>query len=165
MAWLIPGVDLTEIGHQVVRREPCVLVVPADDPLAKGPAVALESVGSRPFVAPIRGTAMRELLDGAFGRAGIEPRFAIETNEVAAAVAYVGLGAGLTILTRSVVEHFKESVATVPLTDGWTFVTALAWHEGAYRTPAAERALSFARAPLEAEAGHLEQGGTPNAAS
>ena len=143
---LYPGLNLSEIGYEVMRTESLMLVVPAGDALAALSEVGLDSVAQRPFIAALPGVALRHWLDRALARAGIDARIGIETNEIAAAVAYVAAGLGVAVVPHSVVTRPTGEVATVPLAGEPPVTMALAWHEGGLRTPIGDRVLAFARA-------------------
>jgi LysR family transcriptional regulator, transcription activator of glutamate synthase operon len=143
---LYPGLDLSEIGYEGIRTESLILVVPAGDPLAALSEVGLDRVAQRPFIAALPGTALRHWLDRALARAGVDARVVIETNEVAAGVAYVAAGLGVAVVPRSVVTRPTGTVATVPLAGEPPITMALAWHDGGLRTPIGERVLAHARA-------------------
>jgi len=115
------------------------------DELARQPTVSLRMLAGRSFIAPQIGTTARYWFDRMFESAGVEPHVVVETNEIAAMQAYVKLGIGVAITPRSVVPHAVEPAVAVPLAGFPELQIVLAWHETGYRTPAAQRALAFAR--------------------
>ncbi len=146
---LAPGLDLHGLEYEVIRQEPVTVAIALDHPLAAKAAVALDQLNSLAMIAPAPGTSRRAWFDDAFGRVGIRPRIVIETNEVAASVAYASLGIGAVLLTRRITEATGLPVAIVPLEATPPLVTALAWSTSRYRGPAAARALDFARSILD----------------
>lgn len=149
---MTPEVDLRELEYVVVREEPFVMVVPASDPLAQLDAVPRATVASRPQIGFRPGTAIRYAFDLEAARAGVQVRVAVETNEVAAMVAFVSIGLGAAILTRSVVTAV-DHVATIQISDAPPFRLGLAWRAGGYRSPTAQVFLDLARRMLMAEGG------------
>ncbi|MEA2676984.1 MAG: hypothetical protein QOJ81_1125 [Chloroflexota bacterium] len=146
VAIVAPQWDLSEIAQQLIRTEPLVVIVPSDDPLARATSVSLDKLAGRSFIAPTAGTTARYWFDRMFAGAAVEPRVVVETNEIAAVQAYVKLGIGLAISPRSVAPPVDEPAVAVPLAGFPELQIILAWHETGYRTPAAEKALAFARA-------------------
>ena len=123
----VPGLDLSEFGRAVLRVEPAVLVVGPSDPVAGRPAISLEELAGRPLLAPRLGTGLRGFLDRVFAGAGQHPRVAIETNELAAMVAFASAGLGSAILTPAVLRMADVPVGVVPLTGVGPFTTTAVW--------------------------------------
>jgi DNA-binding transcriptional LysR family regulator len=146
---LAPGLDFSELEHVIIREEPVTVALALDHPLAGDPAITLDQLALLSIIAPAPGTSRRIWLDDVFSRAGIRPRIVIETNELAAAVAYASLGIGAAVQTRRITEATRIPVAIVPVEATPPMITALAWSPTRYRGPAAERALAFARSILE----------------
>ncbi len=146
---LAPGLDFSELEHVIIREEPVTVAIALDHPLAGSPAITLDQLALLPMIAPTQGTSRRSWLDDVFRRTGILPRIVIETNEVAAAVAYASLGIGAAVQTRRITEGTRIPVAIVPIEASPPLITALAWSPTRYRGPAADRALAFARSILD----------------
>jgi DNA-binding transcriptional LysR family regulator len=146
---LAPGLDFSELEHVIIREEPVTVALSLDHPLAGSAAITLDQLALLPMIAPTPGTSRRAWLDDVFRRARIQPRITIETNEVAAAVAYASLGIGAAVQTRRITERIRISVAIVPVEGTPPMITALAWSQSRYRGPAAARALAFARSILK----------------
>ena len=142
------GWDSSEIGYETGRIEPLMALLRGDDPLAGRKSVQLAALSGRRFIAGQHGTTLRNWFDRVFADISIQPRIVIETNEIAAAVAYVNAGMGIAIVPRSVVPPIAAPAVAIPLADVPPAQMILAWHATGYRTPAAERALAFARAVL-----------------
>ena len=145
VAVVAPQWDLTEIAQQVIRTEPLVVMLPAEDELAGRSTLTLKALAGRSFIAPRIGTTARYWFDRMFSTMGVVPRVAVETNEIAAMQAYVKLGIGVAIAPQSVVPPVAQPAVAVRLEGFPELQIVLAWHEAGYRTPAAERALTFAR--------------------
>jgi DNA-binding transcriptional LysR family regulator len=153
VAIVAPQWDVREIGQQLIRTEPLVVILPATDPLANAESIRLEELGGRAFIAPTAATTARYWFDRMMGGAGIEPRVVVETNDIAAVQAYVKLGIGVAISPRSVAPPVDDPARAVPLAGLPELEIVLAWHETGYRTPAAEKALAFARAAAHPPSG------------
>ena len=145
---LAPGLDFYNLEHVIVREEPVTVALALDHPLAGSTTITLEQLAVLSIIAPAPGTSRRIWLDDVFGRAGIRPRIVVETNELAAAVAYASLGIGAAVQTRRITEGTRIPVAIVPIEATPPMITVLAWSPTRYRGPAAERALAFARSIL-----------------
>ena len=146
---LAPVLDFSDLEHVIIREEPVTVALSLDHPLAGSAAITLDQLALLPMIAPTLGTSRRAWLDDVFRRTGIQPRIVIETNELAAAVAYASLGIGAAIQTRRITERTRFEVAIVPIEDTPPMITALAWSRSRYRGPAAARTLAFARSILD----------------
>lgn len=103
----------------VVSRERLMVALPADHALAGRDRLALAELGDERFVIMARqfGTALNDLLDRLFAAAGLRPRIALETAEMASLLGLVGAGAGIAIVPEAVTGHRSGHVAFRPLTD------------------------------------------------
>lgn len=125
-----PGLDLDDFGQIALRSEPAVLVVGADDALAGEDSVSLADLTGRSFVVTRPGTGLRRLLDQVLaGALGHPPRIAIETNELAAMVAFASAGLGCAILTPTVVREANFPVSLVRLADVGPFTIVAVWRK------------------------------------
>lgn len=149
LSLMASSLDLTDIESEIIRRERVSIAVAMDDPLARAASVTADELARQPLIAPLPGTAWRQLLDGLLA-AHPRPRIAVETNEVSAAVAYAALGIGVAVMTRRVIEAVGQPVAIIPLEHSPEVVIAAAWSTGRYRSPAAEAVLSYALAEFRA---------------
>ncbi|ANC90553.1 LysR family transcriptional regulator [Azospirillum humicireducens] len=103
----------------VVSCERLLVALPADHALAGRDRLALAELGDERFVIMARqlGTALNDLLDRLFAAAGLRPRIALETAEMASLLGLVGAGAGIAIVPEAVTGHRSGHVAFRPLTD------------------------------------------------
>jgi DNA-binding transcriptional LysR family regulator len=124
-----PGLDLDDFEQAALRTEPAVLVVRADDPLAGQEALNLTDLSGRPFVVTRHGTGLRRFLDNVFVGAEHPPRIAIETNELAAMVAFASAGLGSAILTPRIVRQADFPVSLVRLADVGPFTLVAVWRK------------------------------------
>jgi DNA-binding transcriptional LysR family regulator len=124
-----PGLDLDDFGRAALRTEPAVLVVRTGDPLADEESVDLADLSDRPFVVTRAGTGLRRLLDHVFAAGEHPPHVAIETNELAAMVAFASVGLGSAVLTPTVVREADFPVSLVRLADVGPFSTVAVWRK------------------------------------
>ena len=125
-----PGLDLGDLERVALRTEPAVLVVREDDPLAGLDALNLADLSGLPFVVTRPGTGLRRLFDHVFIGAERPPRIAIETNELAAMVAFASAGLGAAILTPTVARQADFPVSLVRLADVGPFTLVAVWRNG-----------------------------------
>jgi DNA-binding transcriptional LysR family regulator len=125
-----PELDLDDLERIVLRTEPAVLVVRQDDPLAGSGAVKLADLVGMAFVVTRPGTGLRRLFDHVFVGAEHRPHIAIETNELAAMVAFASAGLGCAILTPTVAREADFPVGLVRLADVGPFTVEAVWRKG-----------------------------------
>jgi len=125
-----PGLDLGDLERVALRTEPAVLVVREDDPLAGLDALNLADLSGLPFVVTRPGTGLRRLFDHIFIGAERPPRIAIETNELAAMVAFASAGLGAAILTPTIARQADFPVSLVRLADVGQFTLVAVWRKG-----------------------------------
>jgi LysR family transcriptional activator of glutamate synthase operon len=124
-----PDLDLRDLERIVLRTEPAVLVVRQDDPLAGSGAVKLTDLVGKAFVVTRPGTGLRRLFDHVFVGAEHRPHIAIETNELAAMVAFASAGLGCAILTPTVAREAVFPVGLVRLADVGPFRFEAVWRK------------------------------------
>jgi DNA-binding transcriptional LysR family regulator len=124
-----PGLDLDDFEWAALRTEPAVLVVRADDALAGNESLNLADLEDRSFVVTRPGTGLRRFFDHVFAGTEHRPRIAIETNELAAMVAFASAGLGSAILTPTVARQADFPVSLVRLADVDPLTTAAAWRK------------------------------------
>jgi DNA-binding transcriptional LysR family regulator len=116
---------------ECVRREPLVVGLPADHPLAgKGP-LRLETLSSEPFVffPRPRAPAFFDLLIALCQRAGFTPRILQEAPQVDV-LSLIAAGFGISILPASVREIRRGNVVFRPLVGAPTTELLLVWRAG-----------------------------------
>jgi DNA-binding transcriptional LysR family regulator len=79
---------------QELTVEELVVVVAADDPLARHRSIELQDLADRPWVHYAPGHGLADVLDQACAQAGFEPRIAVRTEQTAAAPALAAAGLG-----------------------------------------------------------------------
>ena len=144
-----------------LMRDPWVLLVPKDSPLAtRDDTLTLREVAELPLIAP-RLCASLVQIHAHFRTRGLEPNYTYHLDENNIVHGMVAAGAGVALIPELAVDPNDERVVVVPLGPRVPpRVIALAWHRDRYRLPAAEAFVELAR-ELTVE---LEQSAEPVAA-
>lgn len=95
-------------------RQQFVVVVPADDPLARAGIVTHADLARRPIVALARGEGLRLVLETVFADLREEPDIVIETTEREMLIPFVAAGLGITLVPRQFAVH-RAGTGTVVL--------------------------------------------------
>jgi DNA-binding transcriptional LysR family regulator len=142
-----------------LMRDPWVLLVPHDSPLAsRRDPLPLREVASLPLIAP-RLCASLEQIHTHFRSRGLEPNYVYHLDENNIVHGMVAAGAGIALVPKLAVDTNDERVVAlelgpkVPPRD-----IAIAWHRDRYRLPAADAFVQLAQelcAELERSAGPL----------
>ncbi len=125
-----PLVD-RELAYECVRREPLMLAVPADHPLAGRKRLTLASVAREPFVffPRARAPAFFDLLLGLCQKAGFTPQIRHEAPQ-ADVLSLVAAGFGISIMPASVREIRRADVVFRPFAGAPLTELLLAWRAG-----------------------------------
>jgi DNA-binding transcriptional LysR family regulator len=120
-----------------VLRDPIVLVVPRDAPLA---AVAeldgLDALDDLPLVTDV-GWPMLDLVEGQLRAAGVRPHVALRSHLATGLLPLVAAGLGSALMQRSAVDGTRADVAVVGLGELLPERrVALCWHRARLRIPA-----------------------------
>lgn len=99
-----------------IMRQPLFLAVPIDHPLAKKTSVVLEDFAHEPLILLDKPSTIRTLLDRVFTRHGIIPNVVFEVRECNAALQYVALRFGVSLLPE-VPAMKTERIVTLPIED------------------------------------------------
>jgi DNA-binding transcriptional LysR family regulator len=127
-------------------RDPWVLLVPADSPLAARAEVRLEDVAELPLIGT-RLCRSRHQVDSHFRSRGLEPTYVFHSDENNTIHGLVAAGTGVALIPQLAVDEKDERVVALPLGPRVPPRTiALAWHRDRYRSPAAEAFVELARA-------------------
>jgi len=117
-------------------RDPYVLVVPVDSPLASGEP-SLRRVGDEPLVG-FRDCDAVEPIEAAFRAEGLEPKWAFRSNDNPTVQALVAAGVGIAVMPRLTVNADDPRIAVVELGDAVTpRRIAIAQHRDRYSSPSA----------------------------
>ncbi|HEY9563734.1 MAG TPA: LysR substrate-binding domain-containing protein [Nocardioides sp.] len=138
-----------DIEVYVVRREPLVVALPSQHPLAQSETVAVKDLAREPFIT--YPSEHRSVLHDAVltlcQRSGFTPRRAVQVAETSTLVVFVAAGMGVAIVPESVTALQLEGVSFRPLSDKVTVELAIGWHPDR-RTPSVDRVLEQLLASL-----------------
>ena len=129
-----------------LMRDPWVLLVPQDSPLAtRGDPPTLREVAALPLIAP-RLCASLGQIHAHFRARGLEPNYTYHLDENNIVHGMVAAGAGVALIPELAVDPNDERVTVIQLGPKVPpRVIALAWHRDRYRLPAAEAFVELAR--------------------
>ena len=129
-----------------LMRDPWVLLVPHDSPLAaRRDPLPLREVAKLPLIAP-RLCASLEQIHAHFRSRGLEPNYVYHLDENNIVHGMVAAGAGIALIPKLAVDPNDERVVLVelgpkvPPRD-----IAIVWHRDRYRLPAAEAFVELAQ--------------------
>jgi DNA-binding transcriptional LysR family regulator len=135
------GVERLELSE-----EELTVVMSPTSPLVGDGALPARELGGQPLIAFGRGSSTRQLMDEALARAGVEPRIALEANDLAFVRSLVARGIGLAILPRSFVDLPGPPIAFRPLSPALRLRVVLWLRKGSDLSPAARAFVEFTRA-------------------
>jgi DNA-binding transcriptional LysR family regulator len=129
-----------------LMRDPWVLLVPHDSPLAARPGpLTLPEVAKLPLIAP-RLCASLEQIHAHFRARGLEPNYVHHLDENNIVHGMVAAGAGIALIPKLAVDPNDERVVVLELGPRVPpRVIAIAWHRDRYRLPAAEAFVELAQ--------------------
>lgn len=113
----------TDLPHDIsltpLRRDPLMVVVPDDHPLARRKSVAIKALVDQPFVmfSADAGTGIQALVLRLCREAGFEPQTALQAREGGTIIGLVAAGCGIAILPESFDAIRIKGVHYVPLSD------------------------------------------------
>jgi DNA-binding transcriptional LysR family regulator len=132
---LLPVGDLP-LETVELLRDPYVLIVPADSPLA-GLAPSLGELQDVPLVG-FRDCHAVEPIEAAFRAEGLEPKWAFRSNDNPTVQALVAAGIGVAVMPRLTVDASDPRIAVVDLGHAVApRIVAIAQHRDRYSSPAA----------------------------
>jgi len=111
------GVRLADIASEVVRSEPFVLAVGANDPLARKPAISVSDLADRPMVLYSSGPRpnLVDVVLWLCRDAGFQPVVAQEVVDSVAAIALVAAGFGISLVPKAVSQLRIQQVTYRPI--------------------------------------------------
>lgn len=125
-----PVTASTFLGLETVclREEQLGVVVPREHPLARGGSIAWAALEGQSLVVLARreGMGLHDAVLAGCREAGITPRLAHTPSLIGTVMLYVEAGAGIGVVTDSVVP--KGGLAFVPLTPRRTVPLVMVWH-------------------------------------
>lgn len=139
-----------------LMRDPHVLVVPSDSPLARRrKALSLREVAGLSLIG-FRQCRSLHQVETHFAGAGLEPRIVFRSDDNGTIQGLVAAGMGAALVPLLTVEADDEAIAVLPLAEVPSRRIGIAWHADRYRSPAALAFVERARelcARLERELG------------
>lgn len=125
----------------VVMRQPLYLAVPEHHALAKRESVVFEDFARESIVMLDKPSNLRTQLDQVFARNGLSPNVVFEVRECNAALQYVALRFGVSVLPQ-VPAMENERVVVLPISDpdpAFIRTVYFSWMKGRPLSPAAKR--------------------------
>ena len=128
-----------DLENIVLEGREIFAVLPADSPAAERSRLGVAELAAMDWVTTPEGTATREVIEDTVGAQGTSPRVAVETAHQAMVVPLVLVGAGATLLPRSMARDAAERGAVVlPLRPRVVRRGVLFWRRGPLSPAAAE---------------------------
>ena len=130
-----------ELESVVVMRQPLYLAVPEHHPLAKRESVTFQDFAREPVVMLDKPSNLRPQLDRVYAKNGLTPNVVFEVRECNAALQYVALHFGVSVLPR-VPAMENERVVVLPISDedpAFIRTVYFSWMKGRPLSPAAKR--------------------------
>ncbi|MDY0404304.1 LysR family transcriptional regulator [Virgibacillus sp. 179-BFC.A HS] len=134
-------------------REELYVIVPIDHRLAKRKRIRLDEIATEHFIAIKEGNSLRQMTSDFFEEAGIAPTILFEGEEIHTLAGLVGAGLGVALIPEVKGLDFSK---IVPLHVTWPTCErslGLAWMQGRYLSPAAERFKAFVMAYFQKQDG------------
>ncbi len=134
-----------ELESVTIMRQPLYLAVPEHHPLAKRESVCFEDFAREPIVMLDKPSSLRTQLDQVYARHGLAPDVVFEVRECNAALQYVALRFGVSVLPQ-VPAMENEKVVVIPVSDsGASFVRTVyfSWMKRRPLSPAARRVRDY----------------------
>lgn len=124
-----------------VMKQPLYLAVPLEHPLAKHQSVTFTDFMNEPLIVLDKGTSLRTQLDHTFKERGAIPNILFEVHECNAALQYVALNFGVSLIP-GIPSMKTERVAAIPIAEsGKEFLRTvyLTWNKNSRLLPAAQK--------------------------
>ncbi len=129
-----------------LMRDPYVLIVPADSPLAAKRQVSLREIGDQPLVSNRFCRSVEQVHDHLRAR-GIQPQVIFRSDDNGTVQGVVAAGLGVALVPRLTVDETDSSVAVIDLGGRVPDrMIGIAWHRDRFRTQAAEAFVAEAQA-------------------
>lgn len=137
-----------DFDWQEVRREPMMVLLPDDSPLAERPSLRMEDVKALPFILFQPGFALNRVILDACKRNGFEPLVSAQSGQVDFIEELVASGIGIAFLPRMIADQRSHAlVRAIPLVEpGMEYHMAMVWRRGTYIPHAARAWLQLSRA-------------------
>jgi DNA-binding transcriptional LysR family regulator len=129
-----------------LMRDPYVLLVPADSPLAGKRQVSLREIGDQPLVSNRFCRSVEQVHEHLRAR-GVQPQVIFRSDDNGTVQGVVAAGLGVALVPRLTVDESDRSVAVVDLGGRVPDrLIGIAWHRDRFRTQAAEAFIAGAQA-------------------
>jgi DNA-binding transcriptional LysR family regulator len=135
------GVERSPLSHEELAA-----AMSPRHPLAGDGPLKVSALAGHPLIAFQPGATTRQLVDTALSAAGVEPRIAVEANDLALVRSLAARGLGVAILPRSFVELPGPPVSIRPLSPRLRMAVVLWWLRDRRLSPAARAFVDFAAA-------------------
>lgn len=147
IAALLVSKDDAIASYQDVRKEPLVVVLQADHPLAGYRQLNFKDLHAEPFILFEEGFTLNQLILAACERRKISPRITARSGQIDFIVDLVTAGLGVAFLPRMLANKYRHSgISLVPLNELHTdWRIALAWRSGTQLPPVAIAWLELAK--------------------
>lgn len=129
----------------VIMKQPLYLAVPNDHRLAQYYSVAFEDFANEPQIMLDKPSSLRMQMDRVFSQRGVVPNVVFEVRECNAALQYVNLKFGVSVLPH-VPAMDTEKVSIIPISDQdreFVRTVYLSWSREHPLSPAAQRVRDF----------------------
>jgi DNA-binding transcriptional LysR family regulator len=146
LSFVMPPLPEGPFESVELMRDPWVLVVPADSPLAaRNEPVTLREAAELPLIGARQCRSCEQLRAHFRGR-GLEPHYVFHSDENTTIHGLVAAGAGIAITPRLAANPDDERVAVLELGPRVPpRIIGIAWHRDRYRSPAAEAFVELAK--------------------
>jgi DNA-binding transcriptional LysR family regulator len=134
-----------EVGRLELSSEELTVVTSREHALAGRGPLSVSALAGHPLIAFEHGSSTRQLLDAALAGADVEPRIAVEANDLTLVRSLAARGLGVAVLPRSFVELPGPTVSFRPLSPAMRMRVVLWWLQARSLTPAARTFVEFAR--------------------
>jgi LysR family transcriptional regulator, transcription activator of glutamate synthase operon len=142
ISFVDPEGGAADLGRVTLFEEELVLVTAAGHPLAARDVVHSSDLATEALIVTTPGSAIRRTIEQALGSAGVSPRIAFESNELATLLGLAERGMGIAVLPRAWAAgrhggRTGRGVATVSLAPSpLVRPVALVWRRGRRQSPA-----------------------------
>ena len=129
----------------IIMRQPLYLAVPSDHPLAARHSVTFDDFAREPQVMLDKPSSLRTQMDRIFAQRGSVPNVVFEVRECNAALQYVALKFGVSVLPQ-VPAMDTEKVSIIPISDQdkeFVRTVYLSWSRSRPMSPAAQRVRDY----------------------
>ena len=145
-------IDLAFCLHQdedlesvTIMRQPLYLAVPEHHPLARRESVCFDDFSREPIVMLDKPSSLRQQLDEIYSLHGQSPQVVFEVRECNAALQYVALRFGVSVLPQ-VPAMENEKVVVIPISDetaSFVRTVSFSWMKRRPLSPAAKRVRDY----------------------